>query len=386
MVFRDDERGGFEWSGRKSTVDGMGLRRKPPPDDIGGSTDSARRKDGRDPAEANQTGPHEDDESVTGKSVFKRATGRMNDAKSGLGRSIKDVVGLRGHHQKSSRDSDDINTAEDPSGSNKNSQFRRPQTTSASTPTSPKSADGSLDASLLARQNRDSSHSLTERVNPIYAKHLSETPKDVQASFFPHVVKPSSRDHQPEVVGSLHQSEKTIDDEDGAEAAKQARDEGIDPPSNTGTAEPSIADSTYRGVDLDDILPAQDPVEEISPLLRHTQSFSNFQTSALQHRADEYYPRHLSFSTASDSILTWAPIPSGSAIPPSHPLSDPKRSLAKEKLAASDARHLRARLAETAATANAFTQSQISAVAALLSRAGRDSQVLSALYHPHLAS
>ena len=96
MVFSEDENAGYIWSSRKR-------------DSIPNDTHSGHNN--TDPfymqqVQGSQTSiePLERDQALR-KTVFKSVTGKMSDARSGLGR-IKDAVGLRGHNHKYSKDED----------------------------------------------------------------------------------------------------------------------------------------------------------------------------------------------------------------------------------------------------------------------------------------
>ena len=99
MVFSGDEHGGYVWASRKR--DSIADEMHP----YGGQLDHLYMQ----PIQGSQiTIEHSDREPAFRKTVLKSVTGRMNDARSGLGR-IKDAVGisgLRGHHHRYSKEGD----------------------------------------------------------------------------------------------------------------------------------------------------------------------------------------------------------------------------------------------------------------------------------------
>ncbi|KAL9116922.1 MAG: hypothetical protein Q9187_006549, partial [Circinaria calcarea] len=99
MVFSGDEHVGYVWASRKR--DSLADEVRP----YSGQLDHLYMR----PVEGSQTTiENSDREQAFRKTVFKSVTGKMNDARSGLGR-IKDAVGisgLRGHHHRYSKEGD----------------------------------------------------------------------------------------------------------------------------------------------------------------------------------------------------------------------------------------------------------------------------------------
>lgn len=127
MEFGKDEHGGYIWSGKK---------RDPMADDLSSRQD-ASESIYMHPSHGSQASidPNEKDQALR-RTVLKSVTGRMNDARSGLGR-IKDAVGITGlrahHHHKYSKDGDllsDVDSFRGQNHGNSSSQIALVQDTS----------------------------------------------------------------------------------------------------------------------------------------------------------------------------------------------------------------------------------------------------------------
>ncbi|KAI4916043.1 hypothetical protein J4E90_004489 [Alternaria incomplexa] len=121
---------------------------------------------------------------------------------------------------------------------------------------------------------------------PAYTKQLTETPGDSVVSL-----------NDNKLVGGRHASNlrSSIIESDVSDQPDQ-------PP----TISSSVAGSIYHGVDLDQNLPV-DQTAQVPPLLRRTQSGTQFLPSQPA-RNENWWPRHLSFSTAEESVLRWPTI------------------------------------------------------------------------------
>ncbi|QDS70606.1 hypothetical protein FKW77_000368 [Venturia effusa] len=68
----------------------------------------------------------------------------------------------------------------------------------------------------------------------------------------------------------------------------------------------STAGSTYRGVGLDDVLSVDEmPDRNVGIFLRRTRSLTRPRKELCDSKNQAFWPRHLSFSIAEDSLLTW---------------------------------------------------------------------------------
>jgi hypothetical protein len=149
--------------------------------------------------------------------------------------------------------------------------------------------------------------------------------------------------------------------------------------------EPSIAGSIYRGIDLDGLLPTDSlPNKDVGTLLRRTQSTSVLQTFPVRQRAESWWPRHLSFSLAEESILTWEDVTSSKDDTSLSVGSDPKKSLIKELGLAEESREIRRRLAAISFGLAQETAAGVRKIANLEKRAELDQHELDSLYYPSL--
>ena len=152
------------------------------------------------------------------------------------------------------------------------------------------------------------------------------------------------------------------------------------------TRRPSITDSYYHGVDLDEVLPTGPETEQdVDMTLRRTLSLTQFMTAHQNPAADESYPRHLSFSLAEDSVLTWRSLVQ-------EPASDSDSDyaltaqMAQQKLYAKTAINLRVALASISTDTVDWTTAQIKQLRQLLPLAEQNAEKLGQMYRPHLES
>ncbi|KAH6642932.1 hypothetical protein C7974DRAFT_112948 [Boeremia exigua] len=198
-----------------------------------------------------------------------------------------------------------------------------------------------------------------------FTKVLTETPRDSTSDLIPKA--PSTLDGEQDSSGS-----RIVIAE--SEASTQ-------PP----TAEPSVAGSIYHGIDLNEVLPLE-VAHAYPPLLRRTQS-SDQLTLYNTHHNDNWWPRHLSFSVAEDSILTWRSIV---ATPDDEPLdtSTTAAALGTQQITlalhSSQLKRLHHRLAALSATDAAWASSRLADIARLDAAADADMQTLDAIYYPRL--
>ncbi|KAF2758693.1 hypothetical protein EJ05DRAFT_361705 [Pseudovirgaria hyperparasitica] len=270
----------------------------------------------------------EDEKESTRRAVLRRATGRNIDGRSGFDR-IKDVVGGRKHQTKASRDEHNMRHAMDDQ-----EPFETPE----------------------AR--------VEESVEPTFTKVMTETPppQEYQAPrFMPPAVNPH-RDQQPEVGASL-----------------PPRDHGG---SGTVTAESSIAGSMYKGIELDGGLqPDQGLHDGVGITLRRTQSFIHPQIADHGIRHDGWWPRHMSFSLAEESVLTWNSLIEFTDDPKP---SNPTEAMSVEVLKATDARRTRAKLKFLAEDVGSWVERNLLDVRKLDEQAYNDQSELEELYYPQL--
>ncbi|KAF9635814.1 hypothetical protein BFW01_g6709 [Lasiodiplodia theobromae] len=292
-------------------------------------------------------------------SRIKRATGKLGDARSGIGGRLKDVVGLRSHQHKHSKVENDPVVV--PSNNRSESLLRQASTTEdrANYPPEPSPRE-SMDMSSAAE---DTVTDRSKQSQAKFTKVLSETPLDSQSKAFNSRDSLPAGDEQPELGALLANEGTTI--------------------SRTETAEDSIAGSIYRGIDLDELFAANAQFEP-GPLLRRTNSFSHLITRrTYESRPEERWPRRLSLSIAEESLFRWQSV--------THDLdedepgnTDPTKQLACEQLAAEEARLNGERLARLGNVVNAWVEGTINHVQELNVMAERDQQELEEIYYPRL--
>jgi hypothetical protein len=336
LVFQSNDHGGFEWSGRRK--EGSGNSPKELTRSVTADSQARRELDDR-----NRLVKKPPDRSLSHK---------MHDSSRGFGR-IKDAVGLRGHSHKHPKE-DMERVWFDPS------QEEQGQ---ASHSTDPSSISRNQEDSHDGRQRHvtpDSASQLTR--NPIFTKILSETPMDSPGQFEPQVEPPSDEDDAPELGPPIH----------------------LDGEYDTRSATASIAGSTYRGVDLDELLHTSEmPERQVGLLLRRRNSFSTYERSYLETRNQAYWPRHLSFSIAEDSVFVWEGI--NPPVEEQLTQASDARTLARLKaLSAEDARRERARLLELETVVSDWVTSEVTGIQNLDDLIDLDQEELNGLYYPRL--
>ena len=362
LVFRPDEHGGFTWTARKSTVDGM-PNAPYTYEDAGATTPDAVDEETADETDAGQS-------KAKSNMILRTATGLKSQANSGLGK-FKGAVGLKTHHgqQKQGSYDESPTTPLDPNAPkpSRRPNFLRTQTTSpVSSPTSPRSQnyDNQLDAAIASQHKRNAT-------DPEHARQ----PFDSSAPF-----TGAKRAASEEIPGAS--AENGIDYGKSADLADPVDDEEHDKASGNNTATPSIAGTLYN--DLDDVLsPAPETEHDVSLLLRRTLSTSRFVELTLEQRSDDAYPRHLSFSLAEDTVLTFeslAPSEGGEG----HRYKDLAAQLTAEQLKAGYSTTLRLALSHLSTSTGPWTQSQMHTLTGLLEQADSDQAALEDLHAPYM--
>ena len=336
LVFKPDEHGGFAWKARRGTV-------------VDGQPAAPRQSlDIDSPGFEEEAGT--EDESRFG--MFKRASGFKNEAKSGLGK-FKGAVGLIGHHHSKPSVDDSPTSPVEEGMRSRRPLFRRAQSSPLSSPNSPRSpaSEHNLDAALAQQRQRMSTDS--ERAN--------QAPKQLNYTIpFP----------------SADASKESLD--------RLVEDAGSDSDrATTVTVDQSIAGSIYEGVELNEVLPTGPETEkDVARVLRRTLSLSHFVSVQLEHRSDDAYPRHLSFSLAEDSVLTWSDLAEDED---GGYYDDARAQLAEQEHIAKQAKHIRIAISELGTSAADWTQEQLRSLEMLLQQADRDEEYLeSSLHNPHL--
>ncbi|KAK1072929.1 hypothetical protein LTR74_002161 [Friedmanniomyces endolithicus] len=283
LVFRGDEQGGFTWTAKRTGLDPLS---------------AVEERDGFDGLTRTPEEVSDDEEGTK--------FGVLSAAKSGLGK-FKGAVGLKGHQ---SRLSDEAHarqtsptTPEDggvATGGKRRPMFRRTHSSPLSSPTSPRFGSSIRGLGAVAEQRHGQAGNDLERARTAENPHNN----------YQHLFATNSALSQESVDNApSHMSRETK--HDSGDAGKlPASEHASSHPSQTVTADPSIAGSIYNGVDMDEVLPTGPETEkDIGNLLRRTLSYSQFMSiQQVEHRSDDAYPRHLSFSLAEESVLTWSSV------------------------------------------------------------------------------
>lgn len=285
--------------------------------------------------------------------------GAMGKIESGSGfHRIKDVVGRRNHQAKPSKD-DSIRSP---------LHYTKSDLWSATN----NSADGSLSSKIhergsSSREQRNGVlspvHTTSDR-EPAFTKVLTETPHDSMSSLAVDKVAPQHIDGNNQSAVTLRP--QLTEDDESLKAL---------------TAENSIAGSIYRGVDLNEKL-SLDETNEIPPSLRRTQSSDQLLPYHATARDDNWWPRHLSFSIAEDSILRWPSIVTTD--PEEDETIPPEAALAAQKYIYEEAKRLRHRLAFVSSIDATWVDQRLSTVSSLEAAADEDTVQLENLYYPRL--
>jgi hypothetical protein len=350
LVFRHDDQGGFTWTARRNTMaEGAGM---------GEESQKELGDEMSTPMEADEQ------QRETKPGLVKRATGLP---KQGLGK-FKGVVGLKTHERnKLSVEEQSPTTPTTPIDENgptkRRPLFRRAHSSPLSSPNSPKSpsTDGRLDV-VSERQDRvvtdpgQASRTGDLKAPPPASVNPSRASLDIPPSYR------SGRDEAPNQGDSDPPSTQ---------------------PSVTVTADPSIAGSIYNGIDMNEKLPNGPETEkDIGRHLRRTLSFSHFISVQIEHRSDDAYPRHLSFSLAEDSVLTWPSVLVEEDYEARY--NDAKAQLAEQELLATEAKSLRLALNALTTTTAPWTQSQLAILDTILKKVDSDITTLTSLHEPYL--
>ena len=259
----------------------------------------------------------------------KAPTHRTHDSNRGLGR-LKDAVGLRGHSSKHSKD--------DKVDANNRTKSELLDSREYITPES---------ASQLSRQ-------------PIYENIITDTPSHLEPSFFSNVEPPSD------------------DEEHSSQQAGFPSDSAL---SRSPTA--SLAGSTYGGVDLDELFKGNDPLtHHLATTFRRNLSYSEGDGDSFEHHSDARWPRHLSFSIAEDSILTWNPIGEHVDFKQDSLLSKSKAPI--QSMTSEELKRIAQKLSELETIDSAWVTNQINEIQGLDKQADYDQQELDHMFYPRL--
>ncbi|KAJ4375537.1 hypothetical protein N0V86_007069 [Didymella sp. IMI 355093] len=265
---------------------------------------------------------------------------------------IKDAVGLRSHASKLSKDEQ------------ARLQFQGSRTglNAQQSDLDGTYEDGNELSAIVSPQR------VTTDLEPSFTKVLTETPHDSASNLVPNKAT-STLNGDPESSGS--------------KLAVAESEASTQPP----TAEPSVAGSVYHGVELNEVLPLEE-VHAFPALLRRTQSADQVELYDAQH-SDEWWPRHLSFSIAEESVLTWESVISTDI--DEEAIDDtetPAMALGRQHLTyalqSEQLKRLHHRLAVLSVTDTSWVKTRLNEIKDLDAAADGDIETLESIYYPRL--
>ncbi|KAF2128054.1 hypothetical protein P153DRAFT_376947 [Dothidotthia symphoricarpi CBS 119687] len=279
---------------------------------------------------------------------------------------IKDAVGLRSHQSKPSKD----DNARHGLHQMKSGLKSPPSGDTNGVYTSFDNDEKTLHHQLSNLSSLASPQGAENDADPSFAKILTQTPRGSGSSLAINITQPDVDNdqelaaHRPSVAES---------------------DVSTRPP----TVDDSIAGSIYHGIDLNDKLPT-DQAHEVPPLLRRTLSVDQIDSHNSSPRNDDWWPRHLSFSIAEESVLKWTGIAvDEEAIDDAIDDADTSNiglvaRLATQNLQSEQLKRLHHRIALLSATDTRSVDSRLSEIEDLEASADADIETLDSIYYPRL--
>jgi len=396
LVFKADERGGFTWTAKGKGIGGA--------DTEGGGTGqwsiSGRSGGGRESLDLPGSGARsarDNDDSETAEEdetrfgVFKRASGLANEAKSGLGK-FRGAVGLKGSaHERNKVSVDEPSPTTPVEEGRRRPLFRRAQSSPTSVPNSPTIASA-LAGGLSPRQSREMPGRRLGEATPhmdvigmaTQKQRMADSQQDQMLSTHLPIIEKSEQrndEHVPSVDGRGKKQNSS-----GSYVAATTADEDEDEstsPVQVKAGRVSIVESEYPDDQLDEVLPTGPETERNVPLsLRRTLSLSCFVSVRMQPN-DSAPPRHLSFSLAEESVLTWTD-PAEESDEEDEDGSDLFVHLAKEQYKSTHILALAATVTHLTTHTAPWTSTQLANLGALSDRLANDETTLAELQNPHI--
>ncbi|KAE8351167.1 hypothetical protein BDV28DRAFT_137707 [Aspergillus coremiiformis] len=285
MMFTTDDHGGYLWTSRKRASN----------DDL--TTDRSYQGPDRSGRQLELFNTLDDKDQNLGRMVRRGVSGKVSDARIGFGK-FKDAVGLRSHPQKTKDDVDLVGDA---------AYFPRLESDAEMAP-SKLTSDG-------GRQLKPESVPHNEIPTP--------TDEFASEASLPNLV-PKSSDPKPPVI--------TIE--------PVASNESYEPPWNE-----SLARANEESLELErwktpstDVPTERDQTSELGLMsLRRPQSCAELYRVDDTEQMNNYWPRHLSFSTVEEVVLGWEDL-RGKAEDSDNPDASLEEAIAEEDILVSDAR------------------------------------------------
>jgi hypothetical protein len=381
LVFAQDDQGGYTWTSKKSTVDGM-------------PGAPSRRQAEQEEELEEQEGDQEGEDGIKG--VLKRTSG-FKEAKSGLDR-FKGAVGLgSGHHGHSHKHTASRDVALKDSAKYKEDSPQTPRS-----PLSPRLPQSPIEESPATPANGKITRPPIRRArsSPISSVSNPHSPvKERVEQRFPTESIPEHQDFAPDAAPAYAASFRQVGINTSKESVQpppsyMSREPNGDRAWNAATSDqgsenvtidaPSVAGGSAYNTEGEEAAEGTDAEKDAerddSRLLKRTNSDSQFVITRLQSRSVEGYPRHLSFSLAEESVLIWEDIVDSERDPYTN---NTRGQMMDEEFIAKESRHLRKLIYDLETTTTPFTQSQLETLHTLLSTLALDQQTLESLYHPN---
>ena len=327
----------------------IGRRRELPTDE-----NSLRRKGELTQDDLGNLSAYDDNDAVFKRTTLKKATERMTDGpRSGIGR-IKSAVGRKGLQLRQYED--DPNSPQN----NLNSNNASPLPGDAIDDRFEAKSEN-IESSL--KEDMDSPYLRSQRIRPASTKDGVRTPAELEAVNLPESGNTSTVDGSFDLDhdSSLNAVEPSHLPRDGLQMNSLDNQEEEMKPKN-GEPEPG-------------------------PLLLRSMSHDEFNAIYQPRCVQEKLPRHLSFSTAAKSILTWEPLAYidntvDRKASKSRSNSFPSQ-LRNEITYLDEVRQMQERVTRTSYQVGAWVTQQIAQVQVLDSDAAKTQQMISEMYHPN---
>lgn len=363
MEFGKDEHGGYIWSGKK---------RDPMADDLPSRHD-ASESIYMHPSHGSQAtiDPSEKDQALR-RTVLKSVTGRMNDARSGLGR-IKDAVGITGlrahHHHKYSKDGgllSDVDSFRGQSHGNSSSQIALVQDTSL--PFNATETDIRNEAGKADHPQAASSDDRGANLKSVRSIHLQPALK-ARGSMESILTEPPA--HGSGFIEDTIKIHSMKEDRSISDAAKSAQDVPISVrlnPLNQVKHAIAIGENAERFI------------EDVMPLCaRRSRSVPQLPSQPGLGYAGSRWPRRLSFSVVEDVLLVKED--EDVEATGTKCLTDPHLAIVWEESQASARGRKGERLLNLKIHDGLWVDRQVGDVESLDAQAGRDQGDLNSMYH-----
>lgn len=359
--FTKDDQGGYMWSHHRGDLppaeEDPELRKKeretpndvyseqPPPGSATSVVDS----------------PYERDPQLR-KTVFKSVTGKMNDAKSGLGR-IKDAVGRRGHASKHSKDYGAEVEGRGLGG------YLTPNSSATLAPSSGASVSPQTTGKAFTWKNTPAEHQAGSPKVKDPVSGVAPTARGGESESLPS----DSRVNPPTEPVSRETSKDSEAEARWAAQVKDIRRTLV-------ASEPSVGGSIYGDGDLEGpLLEAERTPHNFQILLRRRNSISAASPSSKRLRNEAWWPRQMSFSDAEEAVLGWEPVCAHDDDGDDE--ADTWAALQKQKYIAEDFKHLFEKVTYLQDHISPWVERKVNSVEALDDQGARDQDSFHTLYY-----